>query len=141
MRTTRLFVSSLVGILFIVSACAVQVTPLSSISPGPVTAPGYTSQTPVLSIKIISVTSPVNAGANATLVAQTLAGAECECEVFYKSGLNTDSGLFPKTADSSGQVSWTWKVGNREPPGDWQIIVRASYGGKTDAASTFITIP
>jgi hypothetical protein len=74
-------------------------------------------------------------------VAQTLAGAECECEVFYKSGLSQDSGLSPKRADNSGQVSWTWKVGNRETPGDWQIIVRASYGGKTDAASTFITIP
>jgi len=57
------------------------------------------------SLEIVSVTSPVSSGSNATLVAQTIPGAECDITVYYKSGASTASGLYPKTADSSGRVS------------------------------------
>ena len=92
------------------------------------------------SLEIVSVTSPVSSGSNATLVAQTIPGAECDITVYYKSGASTASGLYPKTADSSGRVSWTWKVGTRTTPGSWQIVVEASSGGRTCTQSTYFAV-
>lgn len=93
-----------------------------------------------LTLQIVSVTSPVNPGDNATLIAQTIPGANCEITVYYKSGPSSASGLGPKTADSSGRVSWTWKVGTNTSPGNWQIVVKASYGGNTISQNVRFTV-
>jgi endonuclease YncB( thermonuclease family) len=58
-----------------------------------------------LSLQITSVTSPVNRGASATLVAKTSPGASCSIIVNYKSGPSSASGLETKNADASGNVS------------------------------------
>ena len=129
MRATRIIVILLTTVSLILSACT---SPTSPSSP--------TQQSAELSLKIVSVTSPVGAGANATLVARTLPNADCDIDVYYKSGASTASGLYPKKADSSGKVSWTWKVGTRTTPGSWQIVVKASYGGKTVTQSTSFTV-
>ena len=87
-------------------------------------------------IKSISVTSPVRPLANATLVAQVDAGAECSITIDYgPSGVQC---LHPKIADGSGKVSWTWTVGNFR--GKWEIVVKASYVGETAYRSTFFTV-
>jgi hypothetical protein len=74
-----------------------------------------TTQTPIptkipiqpseLVLEILSVTSPVKPGANATLVAQTVPGASCAIKVIYKSGPGKAQGLNQQTADSQGKVS------------------------------------
>ena len=74
-------------------------------------------------LEIVSVTSPVSKGANATLTAQTSPNANCTITVYYKSGASTAAGLNPKTANSSGLVSWTWKVGSKTTSGNWRIVV------------------
>ena len=125
MRLTRIIAILLVGLLFTFTACA---------------SPTIPPNQDELSLQIVSVTSPVSPGANATLVAQTISGANCDIDVYYKSGASTAQGLYPKTADSSGRVSWTWKVGTRTTPGNWQIVVKASYGGKTVTQSTYFTV-
>ena len=145
----------LIGILLTLVACSPAAPPTTpaphETTPTPTTlAPHETTPTPTppptqspageLSLKIVSVTSPVSPGANATLVAQTIPEAECDITVYYKSGPSTASGLYPKTADSSGRVSWTWKVGTRTTPGSWQIVVKASYGGKTVSQTTEFTV-
>lgn len=93
-----------------------------------------------LSLEIISVTSPVSPGEDATLEAKTTPGAECTIVVLYKSGSSRAKGLIPKTADSDGTVSWTWRVGTRTTPGDWPIYVTASSGGKTVIKTTSFTV-
>lgn len=85
-------------------------------------------------------TSPVSQGAEATLVAQTAPGAECDITVYYQSGESTASGLFPKTADNSGRVSWTWKVGAKTTPGPWEIVITASYSGKIVSQTTYFEV-
>jgi hypothetical protein len=95
---------------------------------------------PELSIEIVYVTSPVNAGANATLQALTLPEASCDITVYYKSGPSTASGLYRKTAGSDGYVSWTWKVGTRTTPGSWRIVVSASYDSQTDSDTIYFTV-
>ncbi|MCX6056550.1 MAG: hypothetical protein NTW69_00115 [Chloroflexi bacterium] len=74
-------------------------------------------------LTIVSVTSPVFKGSNATVTANTAPGASCGITVYYKSGPSSASGLGPQTADSTGQVSWTWKVGARTTSGSWRIVV------------------
>jgi len=74
-------------------------------------------------LEIVSVTSPVSKGANATLTAKTSPNASCSITVYYKSGPSTAAGLGPKTANASGMVSWTWKVGARTTSGTWRIVV------------------
>ncbi len=92
------------------------------------------------SIEITSVTSPVCPGESATLEAQTTPGADCDITVYYKSGPSTASGLYPKTADSDGYVSWTWKVGTNTTPGSWRIVVSASYDSQTASDSIYFTV-
>jgi micrococcal nuclease len=105
------------------------------------TTPAPPPTTPAkLTLEIVSVTSPVSPGANATLVAKTAPGAQCSITVYYKSGPSTAQGLYSKTADSSGTVSWTWKVGTRTTPGSWRIVVNASLGDQTASQSTYFTV-
>jgi len=82
-------------------------------------------------LEILSLTSPIRRGAMATLTAKTYPGAACKITVYHKSGASTAQGLIPKKADSNGNVSWTWKVGNRTTPGNWRIVVKANINGQT----------
>jgi competence protein ComEC len=98
------------------------------------------SPTTGLTLKIVSVTSPVGPGYNAMLLAKTAPGATCGITVYYKSGSSTAQGLYPKTADVNGNVSWTWKVGTRTTPGSWRIVITANLGGNTVSQTTYFTV-
>jgi beta-lactamase superfamily II metal-dependent hydrolase len=74
-------------------------------------------------LEIMSVTSPVSKGSNAILTAKTSPNTSCSITVYYKSGPSSASGLESKTADSNGNVSWTWKVGTGTTSGSWRIVV------------------
>lgn len=82
-------------------------------------------------IQIISLTSPIDPGAEATLTAKTVPGASCTITVYHKSGPSEAQGLEPKTAGANGMVSWTWKVGASTTPGTWRIVVTATINGQT----------
>ena len=90
-----------------------------------------------LSISVVSLTSPIKAGATAKLGVKTLPAANCTITVYYKSGPSSASGLGAKQADGSGNCSWSWKVGSKTTAGTWSIVVAASAGGQ----STSIQIP
>jgi len=93
-----------------------------------------------LSLQITSVTSPVNRGASAILNAKTSPGANCSIIVNYKSGPSSASGLEPKNADISGNVSWTWKVSTSTASGSWNIEVNATLGEQTATQKTSFTV-
>lgn len=93
-----------------------------------------------LTLTIASVTSPIKPGATATLNAATSAGASCAITVNYKSGPSKASGLGPKVADSTGNVSWSWKVGATTTPGTWRIVVKCSQGGSDVIQETTFTV-
>jgi competence protein ComEC len=82
---------------------------------------------------IVSVTSPVSRGASATLTAKTSPNAICSITVHYKSGPSSAKGLFPKSADAGGMVSWTWTVGAKTTLGTWPIDVTC--GGITQSTT------
>jgi len=113
--------------------CTIKVTSETT----PTSAPQPIPQQPAeLPLRIVSVTSPINPGLYATLVIETLPGAECSAIVDY--GSSGNSVLHSKIADGSGRVSWTWTVGGFS--GTWQIVVKATYGGKTASQITPFTV-
>lgn len=79
-------------------------------------------------VRRVSITSPVGAGSNATLVVKVARTATCSITVNYKSGPSHAAGLYSKRS-SGGRVSWTWKVGTRTTPGRWPIVVRCGSVG------------
>ena len=81
------------------------------------------------SIELTSLTSPISHGNNATISIKGKPNTEYNITVEYKSGPSTAAGLGEKTSDSSGHVSWTWKVGTRTTPGSWPITI--SGGGQS----------
>ncbi len=65
---------------------------------------------------------------NATISIKGNPGTEYEIKVIYPSGtVSTAEGLGMKTADSNGNVSWTWHIGGRTNPGEG--TARISGGG------------
>jgi hypothetical protein len=97
--------------------------------PTPVSAPGGS-----ITVRITSLTSPVSRGSFASIAARTKAGAACTITVEYKSGPSSAAGLGPKTASSTGSVSWTWRVGTRTTVGSWPVTVTCSSGGQSSSA-------
>ncbi len=83
-----------------------------------------------LKIEVVSLTSPIPPGAMASITIQTFPGTDCTITVYYKSGASNAAGLGPQTADASGKVTWSWKVGTRTTPGVWRIVVTASLNGE-----------
>lgn len=79
-------------------------------------------------VRLVRVTSPISAGAYATLTAAVTPARRCSIAVYYKSGPSRAQGLYPKTP-RGGRVSWTWKVGTRTTPGRWRIVVSCGSAG------------
>lgn len=67
-----------------------------------------------------------------TLRVRTAPNTACSIDVGYPSETELDSAI----SDGAGNVSWTWRVGSRVPPGTWPITVSC----RTGTASTYITV-
>ena len=83
---------------------------------------------PVQVLKIISVTTPVECGAKATLTIKGKPYTEYNIDVIYSTTASKAQGLENKTSSADGNVSWTWKVGNGTSPGTYTIYI--SGGGE-----------
>jgi hypothetical protein len=79
-------------------------------------------------VGLVGVTSPISAGAYATLRVAVTPARRCSIAVYYKSGRSVAQGLYPKTP-RAGRISWTWKVGTRTTPGRWPIVVSCGTAG------------
>jgi micrococcal nuclease len=75
------------------------------------------------SLKIVASHLTVYPGDYASVTVQTKPGAIGTIEVVYKSGPSKAKGLDPTTADPSGRITWTWKVGTNTSRGDWPITI------------------
>jgi hypothetical protein len=111
--------------------------PPTTPTPNPTPTP---SSTTGLTLDIVSVVSPVGPGNNANLIAKTAPGAYCGITVYYEIGPSTALGLYSKTADSWGSVSWTWKVGAETPRGSWRIVVTSTLDQNTVSRTTYFIV-
>ena len=89
------------------------------------------------SIEVVSLISPINRGAQASITINTAPNVLCEITVYYKSGASKAKGLEPKNSDGDGNCTWAWKVGGRTTPGDWKIVLKAEGMGQIE---TYFTV-
>jgi hypothetical protein len=81
-----------------------------------------------------SLTSPVRAGAYASLTVTVAPRARCTIQVVYDGVASKAQGLGPKTG---GRITWRWRVGMSTHPGRWPIVVRC---GKSRALKLRIRV-
>ena len=74
-------------------------------------------------IEITNVSSSVSPGEYAYISMQGEPNTDYSITVIYNSGPSTAAGLYTKTSDSNGNVSWEWKVGTRTASGTYPIII------------------
>jgi len=88
----------------------------------------------------VSPVTPTGQGGTATAVARTLPGASCSITVYYATGPSAAAGLLPKTADSVGSVSWSWRVGTRTSPGQARIVISSEIAGQLKTQVVYFQI-
>lgn len=74
-------------------------------------------------LEIVSLTTPLEAGKTATLVAHGKAGEKYTISVRYASGESTAQGLEPQIADEDGVLRWSFRVASRVPAGEYPVTV------------------
>ena len=108
-------------------------TPVGSTNPTPTPIP---TNPPSTGVTFLLVTGGPP-GANAYVKVQTAANASCSISYVTPSGsTSTAQGLGNKSADGSGIVDWTWKIGTKTNPGTGTVTVTCN----GVSASTGITI-
>lgn len=92
-------------------------------TPAPTIKPRQPAPDAVMSAAVQSLTSPITAGSNASIIIKTNASANCTIVVMYDKVASVDSGLVPKVADEFGIATWTWTVEASVPLGTWPVKV------------------
>ena len=93
-----------------------------------------------LDVKVKSRTDTVSRGDKATVSVRTLPKAKCSIEVDYASGPSKAAGLGDKTANSTGDVTWSWTVSSRTTRGTWPVTVTCDLGDRTGEANTSVMV-
>jgi len=83
------------------------------------------------SASVQSLVSPVLPGSNTTITVRTKQYSICRISVIYDKTTSTDSGLYNKTADEYGMVSWSWTVEDSVPLGKWPVSVTCTFDKKS----------
>ncbi|WP_174845444.1 DUF4236 domain-containing protein [Sporolactobacillus shoreae] len=81
------------------------------------------TQKPAPSLAVTGGSLNVSPGQMTSVSVNTKPGAQGTIQVIYNSGPSTAAGLIPKSADSSGNITWVWKVGTRTAPGDYPVNI------------------
>jgi hypothetical protein len=75
---------------------------------------------------VVTLTSPVARGAEATLKIQTQPGAACKVIFYGSDAARLNKGGLPDIiADASGICAWTWTVSGKAVPGTGKLVVKA----------------
>lgn len=74
-------------------------------------------------INLISLTSPVKKGSEASISIKGLPNTTYDIDVIYSSGASKASGLEDKVSDSEGNVNWTFKVSSNVKVGTYEVRI------------------
>jgi glucodextranase-like protein len=122
----------------VVESPAAEQTPEAEDTPVPESTPEATAdpEPKPLSVKVTKRTSSVPRNATASVTIKTTKGARCTIDVVYNSGSSQAAGLGPKKANSSGSITWKWKVGGNTAKGTYPIYVSCEKGDREGSADT-----
>lgn len=82
-------------------------------------------------VSVQSLTSPIAPGENASIIIKTNPKSLCKIKVEYNKVASVDSGLFDKTSNEFGSITWAWTVEPTVPEGKWPVTVTCSRGEKS----------
>ena len=86
--------------------------------------PSVIESNPSDNIRLISFSPvPCNPGDEVTITVQGTPNTSYSIKVVYNSGASKSKDLNPKTSDSNGVVSWTWKVGTKTALGTYPVTI------------------
>lgn len=108
-----------------VSSNTSQKSSVSTVVRHAVTVRSKMSELGIPGLRILSSNLDVVAGQQASLTIRTKPGTKATIEVDYSTGPSQDSNLRPKTADNTGNVTWSWRVPQNTTPGTWSVTVKA----------------
>ena len=132
------------AVVAVLGVLAMLFSAVSTLSAQKTEPPKTTGQEPVkdskLSLQITSVASPVKPGEQARLLAHTSGGAVCRISVYYTTNRSAAEGLADKTAEASGNVSWSWKIGTDMKAGTYRIEVTSTLNGTRVSQTTYFTV-
>jgi len=133
---------SVSAVLSVPSAASSKKTSSDAASSRPGAASSAASSVPAVTngqeIQVITLTSPIVRGQEASVTIKGTPGVEYAIKVIYKSGPSSAKGLEPKNADSGGRVTWSWKVSARTTAGSWSIEI--SGGGASVTVPFIVTV-
>jgi len=95
----------------------------------PTAATATESTTGSSTLRLLNLTSRVKRGETAAITVSGQPGTAYAIEIRLGRNVSTSSGLEPKTADTSGVVSWSWRVGPISELGEYRVVVTG--GGQT----------
>lgn len=75
------------------------------------------------SASIQSISSPLNPGSKASIIAKTNPNSECVISVTYNKIVSNSAGLSPAMADDWGVVVWKWTIEDSAPIGKWPVKI------------------
>lgn len=130
-------VSSSAQVLYAVSSGGPSSTAaISAVEVGPAKE---TTKEPAATTAGISVTKnpgTVQAGSNASLSIKGKPNTSYSINVYYSTKASDAAGLSKQTSDSSGNVTWKWKVGPKTKAGSHRIVIQ---GGDDKIETSFTT--
>ena len=88
-------------------------------------------------ITLVSLTSPIAVNNTAAIKIKGKPNTEYNIMVYYKSGPSKADGLYSKTSDSNGYVSWSWDIGPKTSDGTFKITITG--GGENFETQITIT--
>jgi micrococcal nuclease len=144
---------ALFALALLLSGCSIDsnvglLGPSAELTPGPLATeavidtprPSTDPKAADLPVKVTKHTATAAAGNTASVTIKTSKKAECGIVVQYDSGPSTAKGLGPKTADSTGVITWKWQVGRNTSSGKVPIDITCTLGDLTGTASTSFTV-
>ena len=102
----------------------------------PTTVPATEPAEQGTKITVENLTTPIDAGKEATLTIKGKPNTEYRISVYYSSGASKADGLENKTTDSNGFLSWTWKVGAKTKSGTYRIVI----SGDNEKLTTYFKV-
>ncbi len=84
---------------------------------------------------IISKTATAYCGDMANVSVRVEPNTEYHIAVYYSSGRSSADGLYKKTSDKDGYISWSWRIGSRTRAGEYRIEI---YNSEKTYVTSFI---
>ena len=94
-------------------------------------------------VEVVSLTSPITRGSEATLDVTTTPGARCALQVTLPSGTVSGSkgAQLEPVARGDRLVSWTWMVGGSTKPGVGEVRVECELDGdRVEVTAEFVVL-